>query len=83
MQAEAYAASTNRGTNMPYPTGTGAPSQGRSLRAIRDFLMIDTHCHLTFPDFAGRIPEVLATAQTARPMSPAAIAHFHNHPRLP
>lgn len=24
--------------------------------------MIDTHCHLTFPDFAGRIPEVLAAA---------------------
>lgn len=24
--------------------------------------MIDTHCHLTFPDFAGRIPEVLASA---------------------
>ncbi|MCC6676245.1 MAG: TatD family hydrolase [Phycisphaerales bacterium] len=25
--------------------------------------MIDTHCHLTFPDFTGRIPEVLATAR--------------------
>lgn len=24
--------------------------------------MIDTHCHLTFPDFAGRIPEVLDEA---------------------
>lgn len=24
--------------------------------------MIDTHCHLTFPDFAGRIPETLASA---------------------
>ncbi len=24
--------------------------------------MIDTHCHLTFPDFAGRIGEVLETA---------------------
>ena len=27
--------------------------------------MIDTHCHLTFPDFAGRIPEVLASAAAA------------------
>lgn len=25
--------------------------------------MIDTHCHLTFPDFSGRIPEVLAEAR--------------------
>lgn len=24
--------------------------------------MIDTHCHLTFPDFAGRVPAVLAEA---------------------
>lgn len=24
--------------------------------------MIDTHCHLTFPDFADRVPEVLETA---------------------
>ncbi|MGH7244349.1 MAG: TatD family hydrolase [Phycisphaerales bacterium] len=24
--------------------------------------MIDTHCHLTFPDFAGRIPQVLSNA---------------------
>jgi len=24
--------------------------------------MIDTHCHLTFPDYAGRVPEVLARA---------------------
>ncbi len=24
--------------------------------------MIDTHCHLTFPDFAGRVPGVLAAA---------------------
>lgn len=27
--------------------------------------MIDTHCHLTFPDFAGRIPEILAAAAQA------------------
>lgn len=27
--------------------------------------MIDTHCHLTFPDFAGRIAEVLADARAA------------------
>jgi TatD DNase family protein len=27
--------------------------------------MIDTHCHLTFPDFAGRIPETLAAASAA------------------
>lgn len=27
--------------------------------------MIDTHCHLTFPDFAGRIPEVLDEAAKA------------------
>lgn len=27
--------------------------------------MIDTHCHLTFPDFAGRVPEVLARAREA------------------
>lgn len=27
--------------------------------------MIDTHCHLTFPDFQGRIPEVLAEAARA------------------
>lgn len=25
--------------------------------------VIDTHCHLTFPDFDGRIPEVLARAE--------------------
>lgn len=25
--------------------------------------MIDTHCHLTFPDYAGRVPEVLAAAR--------------------
>lgn len=25
-------------------------------------VVIDTHCHLTFPDFAGRIPQVLAEA---------------------
>lgn len=24
--------------------------------------MIDTHCHLTFPEFAGRIPEILSAA---------------------
>lgn len=24
--------------------------------------VLDTHCHLTFPDFAGRIPQVLASA---------------------
>ncbi|MBZ0172837.1 MAG: TatD family hydrolase, partial [Phycisphaerales bacterium] len=27
--------------------------------------MIDTHCHLTFPDFAGRVDEILATAEAA------------------
>lgn len=27
--------------------------------------MIDTHCHLTFPDFEGRIPETLAAAAAA------------------
>ena len=27
--------------------------------------MIDTHCHLTFPDFEGRIPAVLADARAA------------------
>ncbi len=27
--------------------------------------MIDTHCHLTFPDFAERIPETLASAAEA------------------
>ncbi|MDX9911088.1 MAG: TatD family hydrolase [Phycisphaerales bacterium] len=27
--------------------------------------MIDTHCHLTFPDFAARVPEVLRTAREA------------------
>lgn len=27
--------------------------------------MIDTHCHLTFPDYAGRVPEVLAAAREA------------------
>jgi TatD DNase family protein len=25
--------------------------------------VIDTHCHLTFPDFAGRVPQVLAEAR--------------------
>lgn len=25
--------------------------------------VIDTHCHLTFPDFAGRVPQVLAKAR--------------------
>ncbi len=27
--------------------------------------MIDTHCHLTFPDYAGRVDEVLARAREA------------------
>lgn len=27
--------------------------------------MIDTHCHLTFPDFEGRVPEVLRRARRA------------------
>jgi len=27
--------------------------------------MIDTHCHLVFPDFAGRIDQVMADARTA------------------
>lgn len=27
--------------------------------------MIDTHCHLTFPEFASRVPEVLAEARGA------------------
>ncbi len=27
--------------------------------------MIDTHCHLTFPDFEGRIPQVLEAARAA------------------
>lgn len=27
--------------------------------------MIDTHCHLTFPDFAGRVPEVIESAVRA------------------
>jgi len=27
--------------------------------------MIDTHCHLTFPDFQGQVPEVLAEAARA------------------
>jgi TatD DNase family protein len=27
--------------------------------------VIDTHCHLTFPDFAGRVPEVLEEAARA------------------
>jgi TatD DNase family protein len=27
--------------------------------------VIDTHCHLTFPDFAGRVPQVLASAREA------------------
>jgi len=27
--------------------------------------MIDTHCHLTFPDYQGRIPQVLAAAAEA------------------
>jgi TatD DNase family protein len=26
-------------------------------------LVIDTHCHLTFPDFAGRVPQVLTKAR--------------------
>ena len=27
--------------------------------------MIDTHCHLTFPDFAGRVDDVLGAARAA------------------
>ena len=27
--------------------------------------MIDTHCHLTFPDFKGKVPQVLAEAASA------------------
>ena len=27
--------------------------------------MIDTHCHLTFPDFAGKVPEVMREAAAA------------------
>jgi TatD DNase family protein len=27
--------------------------------------VIDTHCHLTFPDFDGRVPQVLAQAEAA------------------
>lgn len=33
-----------------------------SISLVR-FIVIDTHCHLTFPDFAGRIPQVLAKAR--------------------
>jgi TatD DNase family protein len=29
------------------------------------FAVIDTHCHLTFPDFRGRIPQTLAEAKAA------------------
>ena len=28
-------------------------------------MIIDTHCHLTFPDFEHRIDDVLAQAQAA------------------
>jgi TatD DNase family protein len=35
----------------------------RGLLLLLD--VIDTHCHLTFPDFAGRVPEVLAEGAAA------------------
>lgn len=45
---------------------TGGPPDGAARRraAVRYALpVIDTHCHLTFPEFDGRVAEVLADAR--------------------
>lgn len=47
---------------MPPVCGTRAATQARSEYTLYPQAMIDTHCHLTFPDYEGRIPEVLAAA---------------------
>lgn len=55
--------------------------------------MIDTHCHLTFPDYAGRVGDVLADAHragvhtvitiaTGIPNGVASVALAHQHERL-
>lgn len=36
--------------------------------------MIDTHCHLTFPEFSGKVPEVLAEAARAGVMGAITIS---------
>lgn len=35
------------------------------MRALLPLVVIDTHCHLTFPDFSGRLWDVLHTAERA------------------
>lgn len=49
-----------RGGPLPSRPSREAPGRRRYPSPV-----IDTHCHLTFPDFAGRVPEVLASAAAA------------------
>jgi TatD DNase family protein len=55
--------------------------------------LIDTHCHLTFPDFAGKVPQTMAdaaaagvdgviTISTTTPDAAAALAVAKSHPRI-
>src|SRR5690606_8927625 len=43
----------------------GLYRNGGPARGAYRVLVIDTHCHLTFPDFQGRVPEVLRRAREA------------------
>ena len=56
-------------------------------------MLIDTHCHLTFPDFAGKVDQTLAdaaaagvdgviTISTTVPDAVAALAVARSHPRI-
>ncbi len=56
-------------------------------------MFVDSHCHLDFPDFAGKLPEVLARMRQARvggalciavnlPDLPAVLALARDHPHL-
>ncbi len=56
-------------------------------------MLIDTHCHLNFPELADRLPEVLAAMQTAlvekavvisvaRPDYPSVLVLAEEHPHL-
>lgn len=43
----------------------GPDAQDPIRRSDYPATVIDTHCHLTFPDLAGRVPQVLARAREA------------------
>ena len=63
-----FAALTTRiepGTRLPAPTGVSRVTSNRPLPEPLDCMLVDSHCHLDFPDFADDLDGIVARAQNA------------------